>query len=157
MNEVICSFRFHAGMHERFKSKTQVTVQEIINLRDELILEAKTIDSLLSNKKTGDGYYLKRIPQNLAFRFGFIMIAIVEHTKIAGIDESVRLAISNQFRREVLKICHCNELNNYLRRSINDEYKKHLTGESELLKTYNRAITLCDSIISFLQPNDAAA
>ena len=157
MNERICSLKFFAGMNERFKSKTPVTVQEIVNLRDELILETKTIDSLLSNKKTGDGYHLKRIPQNLAFRFGFIMIATVEHTKIAGIDESVRFAISNQFRSDVLKICHCNELNNYLRRSINDEYKKHLTGESELLKTYSQAIALCDSIISFLQPYDAAA
>jgi len=156
MNEIICSTKLYEAADKRHRSKSGITLQEIISLRNELIIEAKNINDLLTTPKAGRDAYLKRLPKTLASQWGFTIYPIEGASK-CGIYANIQLTMEGELRKDVLRVAHCDELNNYLRTSIKDEYKKHLTGDSELLKTYKLAIAVCEAIILLVQPYCAAA
>jgi hypothetical protein len=156
MNEVICSKKLYEAADKRFRSKSGIKLEEIIGLKNELILEAKNIANLLTTPQAGSDAYLKSLPKLLATKWGFTIYPI-EGASQCGVYANIHLAVEDKLRKDVLHVAHCDDLNNYLRRSVKDEYKKHLTGDSELLKTFNLAIDVCDAIILLVQPYDATA
>jgi hypothetical protein len=156
MKEVICSKNLYEAAHKRFRSKSAITLEEIIALRDELIREAKNISDLLTTPQEGGDAYLKRLPKTLAYRWGFTIYPI-EGASQCGVYANIHLAVEDTLRKDVLRVAHCDDLNNCLRRSVKDEYKKHLTNDSELLKTYTLAIDVCNAIILLVRSYDAAA
>lgn len=153
---MICSRKLYEAADKRFRSKSGISLEEIIALRDELIREAKNICDLLTNPQEGSDTYIKGLPKTLAAQWGFTIYPI-EGASQCGVYANIHLAVEDKLRKDVLHVAHCDELNNYLRHSVKDEYKKHLTGDSELLKTYNLAITVCDEIILLVRPDDAAS
>jgi hypothetical protein len=156
MNESICSKKLYEAANKRFRSRSGVTLEEIISLRGELIMEAETIVNLLTTPQEGRDSYLKKLPKNLASKWGFTIYPIEGASK-CGVYANIQLNVEDKLRQDVLSVGYCNDLHNYLRTSIKDEYKKHLTGESELLKTYNLAIAVCEEIILLVQSHDANA
>ncbi len=156
MNEGICSKKLFDAAHRRHKSRSKVNLQDIIDLRCELIREAKNIANLLTNPQAGNDTYLKKLPKILAAQWGFTIYPIVGASK-CGVYANIQLAVEDELRKDALLVGYCDDLNNYLRTSVRDEYIKHLTGNSELIKAYVRAIAVCDAVILMVQPYDAAA